>query len=68
MNFLKQKLKIQTELEERKDKMKESADCLLDIYYKYPKECKHLLNELNSLSDELEDLENEVEKLFEDYV
>lgn len=67
MNFYKQKLKIQTELEERKEKMKDMSDCILDVYTKYPEDCKHLLIELNSLTKELEDLELEVEELFKEF-
>jgi predicted nucleic acid-binding Zn-ribbon protein len=51
------------EIGEKQEDMKSTADKILDLYHKYPKECEYLLNELNDISKELDELEKEFEKI-----
>ena len=54
-------MKVFKELEEVEtiqDKVKDMSDIILDSYKKHPVECEKLLKELNSINNELSDLEN----------
>jgi hypothetical protein len=51
------------EINELKEKSGCTTDDILDLYKKYPKECKFLLLELCEIKKELDDLENEFEKI-----
>lgn len=42
------------------------SDDILDLYKKYPKECKALLIELSTINKELDDLEKEFQKIQND--
>ena len=62
-------MNIYSELEEVGDMqndIKNISDVVLDNYKKYPKECGHLLNELNSINKDLNDLEKEFELLLKE--
>jgi len=62
MNIYKQL----SELEELKDRSKSQSDVILDHYFTDPKKAKKLLIELNSIEEELEELERELKKLQND--
>ena len=54
-------MKVFRELEEvetMQDNVKDMSDIILDSYKKHPKKCRKLLKELNSINNELSDLEN----------
>lgn len=58
-----------SELAEVDELMKRSGimtDDILDLYKRYPKECKKLLVEMSDITKELEDLEKEFEKIQND--
>jgi seryl-tRNA synthetase len=51
------------EINELMEKSNMMSDDILDLYKKYPKECKTLLIEVCEINKELEDLEKEFETL-----
>lgn len=51
------------ELEQARDNIGFLTDNLLDIYKKYPKECKKLLLELDSISKEFDSIEKEMQEI-----
>jgi hypothetical protein len=51
------------EIEDSQNKLKQMTDNVLDLYNKYPKECKKILIEINSLCEEFEDIEKQLETL-----
>jgi hypothetical protein len=48
-------------LGDSQDKLKQMTDDVLDLYKKYPKECKNILIEISSLNDEFNMLKEELE-------
>lgn len=52
-----------SEIEDLRDTHTKLTDNLLDLYKKNPDECTKLLNELNSLYEELDDLEKQFENI-----
>lgn len=54
------------ELLDMQENMKELTDCLLDLYNKYPEECKAILMEISEIGNELNDIEKELEEIEED--
>ena len=51
------------EIAETKDDVKRMQDDILDIFHENKGEAVRLLNELNSIEEELEELDREIERL-----